>query len=71
MNTTVEPIAELSHRARNLLIHELGAVDAMRFLNQFAAGRGNYTDDRAALFKDDSVKSVIAEITASRKHGQT
>ncbi len=67
MSTHLQPIAELTHRAKNALINELGAVDAMRFLNQFAAGHGDYTKDRVELFKQDTVKSLVTGIKAQRK----
>ncbi len=57
MSTHLHPIAELTHRAKNTLINELGAVDTLRFLNQLAAGHGDYTKDRVELFKQDTVKA--------------
>lgn len=66
MSTQLQPIAVLNHRAKNALINELGAVDAMRFLNQFAAGKGDYTKDRTELLKHDTVKSLVADIKAQR-----
>ena len=67
MSAHLEPIAELTHRAKNALVSELGAVDAIRFLNQFRAGNGDYTKDRVDLFKKDTVKSLVADIKAQRK----
>lgn len=67
MSTHLQPIAELTHRAKNALINELGAVDAMRFLNQFAAGHDDYTEDRVELFKQDTVKNLVEDIKAQRK----
>lgn len=64
----IQPIAELTHRAKNVLVNELGAIDAMRFLNQFRAGNGDYTKDRLDLFKTDTVKCLVAEIKALRKN---
>lgn len=66
MNVSIQPVSELTHRARHALIQELGVVDAMRFLNQFRAGHGNYTAERKQLFKDESAKSIAAEIKARR-----
>lgn len=66
MNTVIQPLAEISQRARNVLIQELGVIDAMRFLNQFQVGNGDYSVERAQLLKDDTVKSVIAGIKAQR-----
>lgn len=69
MNAVIQPISEVNQRARNILIQELGAVDAMRFLNQFQVGSGDYTAEREQLFKDDTVKSLVAGIKAQRSGG--
>jgi hypothetical protein len=69
MSVHLQPIAQLTHRARIVLVNELGAVDAMRFLNQFRAGNGDYTNERGELFRKDSVKSIVADIKAQRKSG--
>ena len=66
MNAVIQPLSEVNQRAKNILIQELGAVDAMRFLNQFQVGSGDYTAERAQLFKDDTVKSILAGIRAQR-----
>lgn len=66
MSAVVQPLFEISMRARRVLIQELGVVDAMRFLNQFQAGSSDYSAEREKLFKNDTVKSVVAEIKAHR-----
>ena len=66
MNAVIQPLSEVNQRAKNILIQELGAVDAMRFLNQFQVGNGDYTAEREQLFKDDTVKSIVAGIRAQR-----
>ena len=66
MNAHIQPIATLTHRATLALIQEIGVVDTIRFLNQFRTGNGNYTSEREHMFKDMSVKDVIADIKARR-----
>ena len=66
MSAVVQPLFEVSQRARNVLIQELGVIDAMRFLNQFQTGSGDYSAEREKLFKDDTVKCIVAEIKARR-----
>lgn len=66
MSIHIQPLSELTERAKNALIQELGAIDTMRFLNQFRAGNGDYTKAREQLFKDESVKSIVAGIKAMR-----
>ena len=66
MSAAIQPLTEVSQRAKNVLIQELGVIDAMRFLNQFQVGSGNYTVERVQLFKEDTVKSIIGAIKAQR-----
>ena len=66
MSVHIQPISELTHRATDALIQELGVVDTIRFLNQFRAGSGNYTVEREQLFEGMSVKDIVAEIKARR-----
>ncbi len=64
--THVQPIAEVTQRGTNALIREIGVIDAIRFLNQFRAGSGNYTLERVQLFTDMSVKEIVSDIKAQR-----
>lgn len=66
MSVHIQPLKEITSRARNALIQELGVVDTMRFLNQFRVGSGDYTTEREQLFKGKSVKSIVAEIKVQR-----
>jgi hypothetical protein len=66
MSFQIQPLAEITSRARNALIQELGIVNTLRFLNQFRAGSGDYTTEREPLFKGESVKSIVASIKAQR-----
>ena len=66
MSIHSQPLSDLTHRARSALIQELGVIDAMRFLNQFRAGNGDYSAERKTLLKDESVKSIVANIKALR-----
>ena len=66
MTLHVQPISEVTHRATNTLIREIGVVDTIRFLNQLGAGSGNYTEERRQLFKDMSVKDIVADIKSQR-----
>ena len=69
MSVSIQPISELTSRARNALVQELGVVDALRFLNQLRSGNGDYTAEREQLFKGESVKSIVAGIKAQRGSG--
>jgi hypothetical protein len=67
MTLQLKPISEVSQRATDILIKEIGVVDTLRFLNQFRAGAGNYTKERDQLFQGMSVRDIVAEIKANRK----
>jgi hypothetical protein len=69
MSEPIQPISELTNRATNALIRELGVVDAMRFLSQFGVGSGDYTAEREHLFGDESVKSLVEDIKVRRSGG--
>jgi hypothetical protein len=70
MNTRIRPIGEIDQCAREALVRELGIVDAIRFLNQFRSGRGNYTEDRSKCFEGKSVRQLGAEIMAAKRAGE-
>ena len=67
MNTTFETPAALTEEAIEILCREMGVVKTMRFLQQFSNGRGDYTKERENLFKDLTVRDIVAEIEKSRK----
>jgi hypothetical protein len=69
MSAHLQPISEISQKATNALVQELGVVDTIRFLNQFRAGSGNYTRERAELFSGMSVQSILTEIKSQPKSG--
>ena len=67
MTTKLLPLSEVTERATDILIKEMGVVDTMRFLNQYRTGAGNYTTDREQMFEGMSVKDIVTEIKAQRK----
>lgn len=60
MSTVPNPL-QLRHRAIQVLIRELGYVDAMRFLKQGYIGAGDYTAERYQFLPDWSVDELIRE----------
>ena len=66
MSVLIPPLSEISDRARKVLIQELGVIDALRFLNQFRAGHGDYTVEREHSFQGESVNSIVRAIKARR-----
>jgi len=67
MTAVIQPLTVISQRARDVLIRELGVTDAIRFLNQFQMGSGDYTRGREQLFTHVTVKSIVSAIKMQRK----
>lgn len=53
--------AELRRRGIEVLVRELGYADAMRFLQQFGSGRGDYTVERDRLALPQTDEELLAE----------
>lgn len=47
MTANQRSLEELTRTAMSLLVRELGASDAARFLAQYQTDRGDYTDERS------------------------
>lgn len=60
-------IAEITAKAINILCRELGAVNTVRFLNQFSTGFGDYTQERDQILGDATVEQLVAEIKQRRE----
>lgn len=67
MTTVGLPLNEITHQAITILCREIGVVNTIRFIHQFTNGYGNYTEEKANLFKDQSLDSIIKEIKELRK----
>ncbi|HKP77350.1 MAG TPA: hypothetical protein VJT67_17605 [Longimicrobiaceae bacterium] len=63
MSVSVRPLAEVTQEAIRILSREMGVADTMRFLGQFAAGAGNYTEERDALFGNLTLEEILAQVT--------
>lgn len=70
MITDARPLVEINQQAISLLYKELGVIDAVRFLNQFTQGYGNYTQERENLFANKSLDEIVEEIEKRRKPSQ-
>jgi hypothetical protein len=57
-------LADVTRRAIEVLTRELGAVDMLRFVNQFTTGLGDYTAEREQLFGDESLEKILGTIKA-------
>ena len=70
MNATIRPLAEITQQATAILIREMGVVDALRFLNQFRTGTGDYTKERGKWLSDLSLEQFASGIKAKRHKGR-
>ena len=59
--TPITSPAELRRRGLEVLVRELGYVDAMRFLLQYETGQGDYTRDRRQFLPSWTVEELIRE----------
>ena len=66
MELEVLPLEEVNQRAIKILFREMGVADAMRFLNQFDLGHGDYTKERDQWLGDLSFDQIISEIEEKR-----
>lgn len=67
MIVETRPLTEITAEALRLLYKELGIVNTIRFLQQFTNGFGNYTEERAALFADQTLEDLIQQIKERRQ----
>jgi hypothetical protein len=66
MAVPARPLSAINEQAIRLLVRELGAADAARFISQFTMGYGNYTKERKQLFRDLTIEEVVQEIRSRR-----
>ena len=71
MSAAIRPLAEITAQGTEILIREMGIVDALRFLNQFRPGSGNYTKQRGRWLNELSLEQVVSGIEAGRKKPRT
>ena len=60
MSTIPNP-AELRRRGLEVLVRELGHVDAMRFLLQYETGHGDYSREREGALPSWTVDEMVKE----------
>lgn len=67
MIAEMRPLTEITVEALHLLYKQLGAVNTIRFLQQFTNGLGNYTEEREVLFADQTLDDLVKQIKARRQ----
>jgi hypothetical protein len=71
MSAAIRPLAEVTAQGTEILIREMGIVDALRFLNQFRPGSGDYTTERGRWLNELSLGQLVSGIKAARKKRRT
>jgi len=69
MNGERKSLAELTSRAIEVLYRELGAADALRFINQFSNGYGDYTAERETLIGPMTLDEILSQIKSRNEAG--
>jgi len=69
MTTATVSVAEITTAAITLLCREIGPVNTARFLSQFTAGLGNYTNERDDIIGNPTVDQLVAEMKQRRDKG--
>ncbi len=67
MAVPARPLSEINEQAIRLLVREMGAADAARFISQFTIGYGDYTKERKELFKDLTIEEVVQQVRGEKQ----
>jgi hypothetical protein len=67
MKATPLSLYEIRVIGFEILIRELGPVGAIRFIQQYETGQGNYTRGRRKLLPKKSIREIGSEIVKARQ----
>ncbi len=67
MTTETLSLYEIRTIGFEALLRELGPAGAIRFIQQYETGRGDYTRDRKKLLPKKSVREIGREIMKQRQ----
>lgn len=67
MTTPYLTLSEIRAIGFEALLRELGPAGAIRFIQQYETGRGNYTRDRRKWLPKKSVREIGKQIIKERK----
>jgi hypothetical protein len=66
MTIPLKTLAEITQEAFHILSREIGVANTLRFINQFTPGKGNYTEERRALYSEVDLDDLVSEIRRRR-----
>ncbi len=67
MTTETLSLYEIRTIGFEALLRELGPAGAIRFIQQYETGRGDYTRDRKKLLPKKSIREIGGEIMKQRQ----
>ncbi len=67
MIVEARPLVDVTQEAIKILFQKLGAVNTIRFLNQFTIGYGNYMEEREELFGHLTLDEIVDDIKRQRE----
>ena len=67
MTQALKTLADVRRAGINALNKELGPVDAVRFLQQYEPGRGDYTANRHKWLGNPTVASIVEQVKRHRR----
>ena len=67
MIAETRPLTEITQTALSVLYRELGLVNTIRFLNQFTAGLGDYTEERRDLMDNQTLNEALTDLRRYQK----
>jgi hypothetical protein len=67
MSVLLKPLVEINQEAIRVLTREIGVANTLRFINQFNAGTGNYTEERREMYSGMEIDDLVSEIQRRRK----
>lgn len=63
-------LPELRRRGFEVLVRELGAANALRFLHLYGTGQGDYTRDRDRWLSGLTIEQIEEEIRRMKARGE-
>ena len=69
-NIELTPLPKLRKKGFDVLVRELGAADALRFLSMYEEGRGDFTKERQAWVDSMSIEEICQDIEGMREKGE-
>ena len=62
---------EIIRQGYQALVNSLGVVDAIRFIQHFSPGQGDYTKERHEWLDQTSLEDILTSMRQSREDNET